>query len=166
MIIAFFGQPHSGKTTLAKEFQKELFIKQKASYPVVDGDEIRLIFKNKDYSKDGRVKNLNRISDISTFLAHQYNVVLISAVYPIKEAREYLESIHEDVIWVYLTYSEIRGREKFHVEDFDEPEKLKNLIRINTTENEIEKCIEKILSVYWQVSDSSRRTQVSIQEKN
>jgi adenylylsulfate kinase-like enzyme len=166
MIIVFFGQPHSGKTTLATELQRQLFILERASYPVVDGDEIRLIFKNKDYSREGRIKNLNRISDISTFLAHQYRVVMVSAVYPIKKAREYFESIHEEVIWVYLTYNETRGREGFHVEDFNEPEELKNLIKINTTENGIQECIEKILPVYWAVSGSPRGSQVPVQEQN
>jgi GTPase SAR1 family protein len=164
MIVVFFGQPHSGKTTLATELQRQLFILERASYPLIDGDEIRLIFKNKDYSREGRIKNLNRISDISTFLAHQYRVVMVSAVYPIKEAREYFESIHEEVIWVYLTYNEPRGREGFHVEDFNEPQELKNLIKINTTENGIEECIQKILPVYWSVSGSPRRSQVPVQE--
>jgi tRNA uridine 5-carbamoylmethylation protein Kti12 len=158
MIIVFFGQPHSGKTTLATEFQRQLFILERASYPIIDGD--------KDYSREGRIKNLNRISDISTFLAHQYRVVMVSAVYPIKEAREYFESIHEEVIWVYLTYNETRGREGFHVEDFNEPEELKNLIKINTTENGIQECIEKILPVYWAVSGSPRGSQVPVQEQN
>jgi len=164
MIVVFFGQPHSGKTTLATELQRQLFILERASYPIIDGDEIRLIFKNKDYSRDGRIKNLNRISDISTFLAHQYRVVLVSAVYPIKEAIDYFESIHEEVIWVYLTYNELRGREGFHVQDFNEPQELKNLIKINTTENGIEECIQKILPVYWSVSGSPRGSQVPVQE--
>ena len=50
MIIVLFGQPASGKTTLAEKVQRELFIKENASYPIIDGDEIREIFKNKDYS--------------------------------------------------------------------------------------------------------------------
>jgi adenylylsulfate kinase-like enzyme len=161
MILVFFGQPHSGKTTLANEFQRQLFILERASYPIIDGDEIKLIFKNKDYSREEGIKNLNRISDISTFLAHQYRAVMVSAVYPIKEAREYLESIHEDIVWVYLTYNEVRGREQFHVEDFHEPEKLKNLVKIDTTKNSIEDCIQKILPVYWAVSGSPRASGVS-----
>ena len=45
MIIVLFGQPASGKTTLAEKVQRELFIKENASYPIIDGDEIREIFK-------------------------------------------------------------------------------------------------------------------------
>jgi hypothetical protein len=156
MIIVFFGQPSSGKTTLAYEFQRQLFILERASYPVVDGDEIRLIFKNKDYSIEGMIRNLNRISDISTFLSHQYRVVMVSALYPTKESREYFESIHEDIIWAYLTNNETRGEQQSHFEDFYKPEGLKNLIEINTTENGIEQCVQKILPVYWTVLGSPR----------
>ena len=51
MIIVLFGQPHSGKTTLAKQFP---------SSRTIDGDELRELFANKDYSKEGRIRNLNR----------------------------------------------------------------------------------------------------------
>jgi adenylylsulfate kinase len=156
MIIVFIGQPHSGKTTLAGHIQTELFLLHGRSYPIVDGDEIRRIFQNKDFSREGRIKNLNRISDIATFLVDKYNIVLVSAVYPIKEAREYLESISQDVYWVYLTYNEARGREAFHVKDYEMPvDEVKNLITINTSEHGIESCIEKVLSFCRQISKSS-----------
>lgn len=155
MIIVLFGQPHSGKTTLANELQRTLFISDKASYPVVDGDEIREIFKNKDYSKEGRIKNLNRISDIATFLSHKYGLVIVSAVYPIREAREYLESVHDNVLWVYLTYDGVRGRENFHVKDFDLPENEKNIITLNTSNHGINECTEQICSFYRKVSGSA-----------
>ena len=46
MIIVFFGQPCSGKTTNAKALQREFFISQKGNVPIVDGDDIRKIFNN------------------------------------------------------------------------------------------------------------------------
>lgn len=153
MIIVLFGQPASGKTTLAESVQRELFIKDMASYPIVDGDEIREIFKNKDYSREGRIRNLNRISDIATFLAHKYKVVIVSAVYPYNEAREYLESIHDQTAWVYLKYDGERGREQFHVQDFELPFNKENLLPINTTKNDIEFATQKICSFYRQVSN-------------
>jgi len=147
MIIVFIGQPHSGKTTLAETVQRELFIFDRKSYPIVDGDEIRRIFKNKDFSKEGRLKNLNRISDISTFLVDKYNLVLVSAVYPLKEAREYFESIYDDIFWVYLTYNEKRGREEYHVKDYELPDsEVKNLLTLNTSELDITQCLKKIMS--------------------
>jgi len=153
MIIVLFGQPASGKTTLAESVQKELFIKEHASYPIIDGDEIREIFKNKDYSREGRIKNLNRISDISIFLAHKYKTVLVSAVYPYNEARLYLESVYKNVIWIYLNYQGERGREQFHVTDFELPLAKNNILPINTSRNDIEFSTQKICSFYWQISN-------------
>jgi len=158
MIIVLFGQPCSGKTTLAESLQKQLFIKENASYPIIDGDEIREIFKNKDYSRDGRVRNLNRISDIATFLAHKYKVVIVSAVYPYNEARLYLESVYNKVVWIFLTYTDKRGREDFHVKDFELPVPSKNLLPINTTKDGIEFATQKICSFYWQISNAPRRS--------
>lgn len=160
MIIALFGQPASGKSTLAESLQKELFIQEAASYPIIDGDEIREIFKNKDYSREGRIKNLNRISDIATFLAHKYKIVIVSAVYPYNEAREYLESVHENTIWIYLKHSDNRGRENFHVADFELPilAQKKNILSINTTQNDVEFATQKICSFYRSLSDPTRRS--------
>ena len=155
MIIVLFGQPASGKTTLAESVQRELFIKDMASYPIVDGDEIREIFKNKDYSREGRIRNLNRISDIATFLAHKYKVVIVSAVYPYNEARDYLNTNYQNTIWVYLNYSGERGREQFHVKDFELPITKSNILPINTSKDDIEFATQKICSFYRQISNPS-----------
>lgn len=149
MIIALIGQPHSGKTTLAQELQEQMYGVFHKFFPIVDGDDIRRIFKNKDFSKEGRLKNLNRISDIATYLADDNDVVLVSAVYPLKEAREYLESIHDEVYWVYLTYDkdEQRGREAFHVAEYDVPaSEVKKLLILNTSDFSISSCLNKITS--------------------
>ena len=164
MIIVLFGQPHSGKSTLAKGVQQELFFKSKISTPIIDGDEIREIFKNKDFSKEGRLKNLQNISNIATFLNVHYPLVLVSAVYPIEEARAYLNDLNQnplidgkEVKWVYLTYEGERGREANHVKDFEEPNlENNNLLTLNTSNYGINECIEKICSLYWAVSDATQ----------
>jgi len=149
MIVVFFGQPCSGKSTLAKELQKEFFLKRRTA-PIVDGDDIRNIFNNTDYTKEGRIKNLNRISDISIFLANQYENAIVSAVYPYMESREYLEqNSNKKILWVYLTYNEARGREQYHVKDFDIPLlETSNLIVLNTTKTSLYMCIKNIISFY------------------
>lgn len=147
MVVAFIGQPCSGKTTLAKEFQKKIF--HNSTAPIIDGDDIRLIFKNNDYSREGRIRNLNRISDITTFLGTKYNDVIVSAVYPLSEAREYLESIStQKILWVYLKYNGVRGRENFHVE-FETPSiEIKNLMMLNTSSISIEDCVSMVYEFY------------------
>jgi adenylylsulfate kinase-like enzyme len=134
VIIVIFGQPHSGKTTLANLIDADFYI---------DGDHLRRLFQNKDYSKQGRISNLNRASDIATYLHYNGNKVVLSLVYPYKEARDYLNSLSTNVKWIYLTYTKPRGREEFHVSNFEEPE-LESFLQINTDNLTIEECINQI----------------------
>lgn len=140
MILVLFGQPNSGKTTLAEELLKMRF-----TAISIDGDKLRELFVNKDFSRDGRIKNLNRASDIATFLNSIGDDVIMSLVYPYKETREYLNTLNEDVSWVYLTYSDTRGRESFHVKDFEEPEISEECLRLDTTKESINDCLNKII---------------------
>lgn len=141
MIIVLFGQPASGKTTLAKKFVGE-------GFHHIDGDHLRELFKNKDYSKEGRLKNLNRASDIAHYLnkAKNYNVV-VSVVYPYEEAREYLSKLSRDVKWIYLIYQEDRGRDQFKVEDFEVPHMDDVDLIINTSNTSIEDSLDQIKRV-------------------
>jgi len=56
MIYWFTGQPGAGKTTLAVALQKEL---KKRGHPAVhlDGDILRAVTDNHDFSTAGRMKN-------------------------------------------------------------------------------------------------------------
>jgi len=136
MITVLFGQPHSGKSTIAKQLKGHN----------IDGDSLRDLFLNKDYSKEGRIKNLNRASDIAIYLDSIGYSVILSLVYPYKEARDYLNSLCNEVNWIYLTYDEQRGRESFHVKDFDNPIK-ENVLHLNTSKLSIEECVNKIKSI-------------------
>jgi adenylylsulfate kinase-like enzyme len=139
MIIVLFGQPHSGKTTLANA------IKEQQDVEIIDGDKLRDIFQNKDYSREGRIKNLNRASDIAHYISSTGKDVILALVYPYKEARDYLRSLTSEVKFVYLTYEVDRGRENFHVKDFEYPEEDEALY-LNTEWIEIKECINEIIS--------------------
>ena len=151
MIVVFYGQPHSGKTTLAQAYQTRLFIETGKHIPIVDGDEIRQIFVNKDFSNEGRLKNLQKISDIATFLERQYGDVIVSAVYPLKEARKYLNDLNvSNVAWVFLKYEKPRGRESFHVKEFEvysEGYDTLNTTQINTDFVSIDDCMDIVKRV-------------------
>jgi adenylylsulfate kinase-like enzyme len=135
MIIVLFGQPHSGKSTLAKQFP---------TYKNIDGDELRELFQNKDYSREGRIRNLNRASDIAHYLHRHGNNITLSLVYPYKEARDYLRSLDPEVVFVYLHYAGERGREEFHVKDFEFQYLEEKVLQLNTSKWSVEECIHLI----------------------
>jgi GTPase SAR1 family protein len=138
MIIVLFGQPHSGKSTIANKI-----LETSTSFTNVDGDKLRELFANKDYSREGRIKNLNRASDIAHYLNSTGEDVILSLVYPYKEARNYLNSLTTDVIWVYLIYEGTRGRENFHVKDFDIPSD-ENVLSLDTSKLSLDECFRLV----------------------
>jgi adenylylsulfate kinase-like enzyme len=147
MIVVLFGQPHSGKTTLGKLLREFLQMEKhnwRTDVHHLDGDALRKLYDNTDYSREGRVANLNRASDIAAYLDSKGLDVVMSLVYPYIEARAYLNELVPNVKWIYLTYKGERGREKFHVKDFDYPIG-EDVITIDTTTQSIDKSLVEII---------------------
>jgi adenylylsulfate kinase len=78
----------------------------------------------------GRRKNIERAQDISQFLNKKGFTVLVSLVSPYKDQREDFKN-REDVIEVYVHTTEDRGRNQFHVENYEPP--TENFIDLDTT---------------------------------
>jgi len=147
MIIWFTGQPGSGKTTLANE----LILNLKRNFPDkklinIDGDDLRSISKNKDYSKEGRIKNISTAISIMRFLANKNYICVVSIVAPYKFLRDELKD-EFPFIEVYLHTSEIRGREQFFADDYEKPDD-NNHIKIDTGLLSIEESLDEVLNVY------------------
>ena len=133
MIYNFIGQPHSGKTTLAKHLKTALRVSNQFRFVyMIDGDKLRELFQNKDYSEAGRRKNIERAYSIARYLQdhNPFNDIIISVVSPYLDLREELKEATE-VTEIYLHTTNIRGRENFHVADFEKP--ITNYIDIDTT---------------------------------
>lgn len=127
MIYYLIGQPHAGKTTLSKLLKQHLYPQNIIQ---IDGDEIRDIFQNKDYSEQGRRKNIQRAQDIAKFLNAKGFDVIISLVSPYKDLRDELKST-SNVTEVYIHTNDVRGRESFHVENYEKP--TEDYISIDTS---------------------------------
>jgi adenylylsulfate kinase len=128
MIYWLTGQPGAGKTTLAKWL--EAHFAGKAT--IVDGDDIRAIFDNKDYSEAGRRKNIELAQNIAKFIHHKGGIAIVSLVSPYKEQRDAFKvQMAEDLREIYVHTTEIRGRENFHVANYEAPTEF--YVDINTS---------------------------------
>lgn len=146
-IIWFTGQPGSGKTTLSNALKKQL----ESDHPdlkvvSVDGDDLRDIFTNKDYSTAGRRLNIQTAINITKFLQSKGNLVIASLVSPYKDMRENLKN-ERDTLEIFLFTKQLRGKENFFVEDYEAPSE--NFIKLDTGKLSVEECVNEILNVYW-----------------
>lgn len=139
MIVLFFGQPASGKTTLAQAYIKE---NVSCKYVHIDGDKWRDITKNKDYSKEGRMRNLKGAFDMAIYLEKEGFTPILSFVTPYQELRNYLLQNSANLYQIYLSYNLDRGRNMNFANDFEEPNQ--NCLHIDTSEMSIYDCVGKI----------------------
>lgn len=140
MIYWLTGQPGAGKTTLANNLKD--YISNSAH---IDGDDMRELFDNKDYSKKGRMKNIELAQNIAHFIHTKSSDVIVSLVSPYRKQREQFKALLGGKIKeIYVHTTEIRGREQYHVLNYEQP--LKNYIDIDTTNESIQNCIDKIMS--------------------
>ena len=140
------GQPASGKTTLAKLLVKSIKDKNKSNEIYnIDGDDLRDLFQNKDYSRKGREANIRLGMSIAAYLINKNCIPIISLVSPYRFLREEFKSKY-NVIEVYLHTTEIRGRENFFVEEYEPP--LDNFIDMDTTNKTESESLNEILDVY------------------
>ena len=140
MIYWFTGQPGSGKTTLAIALMERL---NREKMLHIDGDSLRDIFKNYDYTNIGREQNLSNVNTIARFMDSKNYDVFISVVAPIKKFRDSLKSTN-NVKEVYLHTLDVRGREKFFAKHYEKP--TEHFLELNTGKLSINECVDKIIS--------------------
>ena len=85
MIYWFTGQPSSGKTTQAHKLYKFLQTQKRnwrKSVFHLDGDDLRKLTQNKDYSDQGRQNNIRTAQTITEYLHNTDCDVVVSLVAP------------------------------------------------------------------------------------
>ena len=147
MIIWLTGQPGSGKTTLANSIIDKISNADDSLKIIhLDGDDLRKINKNKDYSKKGRINNISTAISIMRFLANKDYLCIVSIVAPYKFLRDELKE-EFPFLEIYLHTKEIRGREDFFAKDYEIPTDPKTL-SIDTGELTIKESTDEIFNVY------------------
>ena len=109
-----------------------------------------MLNKNKDFSKEGRIKNISTAISIARFLASKNYICILSIVAPYKFLRDELKE-EFSFLEVYLFTDEIRGREDYFADDYEEPTDSKTL-RLDTGKLTIKESVNEILNVYRQMA--------------
>jgi adenylylsulfate kinase-like enzyme len=141
MIYWFTGQPGSGKTTLALALKAAL---QKAGCTVVhlDGEFLREITANGDFTKAGRTRNIKAGQLLAAKLHAEGVNVVASFVSPYRDIREAFKT-KEEVLEIYVHTAETRGKESHFAADFQPPQE--RFLDIDTTGISVDDCVERIL---------------------
>jgi len=140
----FTGQPSHGKTVLAKLLKEEL--QKHGQVFHIDGDDLRALTLNKDFSEQGRIDNVKGAQKIAHYLYNQNYIVVVSVIAPYRWQREELKTmLGADLVELYVHTTSPRERDHFSVKDYEAP--LENFIDVDTTDDTPEESIVKILNI-------------------
>jgi adenylylsulfate kinase-like enzyme len=157
----FTGQAGAGKTELANALKTQLNREQTIvqqnfvakdiwgsqipnnKFVIIDGDDIRELYKNTDYSIEGRKANVDFVQKLCSFLMKNNIVPIVCMVSPFAEQRRnFIQENNGLEIFVYC--NEIRGRENYHVDYYEPPFESANTIKIDTTGNSVNQSFEEL----------------------
>jgi adenylylsulfate kinase-like enzyme len=149
MVYWFTGQPAHGKTVLGKKLHKFLQTEKRNWRKNVfhlDGDHLRELTVNKDYSEQGRINNIRNAQMIVEYLHNNGCDVVVSLVAPYRWLREeFKEKIgYSNFQEFYVHCSDTRERDHFHVKDYEPP--VIEFIDIDTTKDSPEQSFSKLIN--------------------
>jgi adenylylsulfate kinase-like enzyme len=147
MIYWFTGQPAHGKTVLANLLKAHLEKDKLFTYKClrIDGDDMRELFSNKDYSINGRVDNVGTAQRIAQYLHNQGEDVIVSLVAPYVDQREdFKAKMGKNIKEIYVHTNEPRERDHFRAIAYTPP--ISAHIDIDTTEDTPEESLIKIIA--------------------
>ena len=165
IFIQMTGLSGAGKSTIAKNVQKNL-MKKGFRVEVIDGDEYREgLCKDLGFSKEDRNTNIRRLGFVGKVLARNDVITIMSAINPYEEVRKEIRQLSRKVKTVFIDcdIEELKRRDtkglyaKALLPDGD-PHKIHNFtgisdpfdapfvcdLTINTTSEEEKKSVDKL----------------------
>lgn len=101
-VLWFTGLSGAGKTTTARALQLSLQVLGRR-VELLDGDELRAtISKGLGFSREDRMDNIRRIVYLSKLLSRNGVTVLVSAITPYREMRDYARSELPGYVEIYV----------------------------------------------------------------
>ena len=111
----------------------------------MDGDDLRDLTENKDYSRKGREANIERAQNISQYLNNKGHDVIVSLVAPYETLRQsFKDRLDGEVKEFYVHTTNIRGRENFHSDEYESPKQ--DFKDIDTTDVPVESSLVEIIN--------------------
>lgn len=156
-VIWLTGLSGSGKTTLGTNLESLI----RGKLILLDGDEIREVFSNTAFDKHSRIDHNLKVARLAALLEKKGYVVIVSLISPYREGRALCRKACQEFYEVYLNtpltvceerdvkglYKKARKGELKNFTGIDDPYEhpLHPEITINTVDNSIYDCIEKII---------------------
>lgn len=101
-VLWFTGLSGSGKTTTARHVET-ILREQGYAVELLDGDELRAtICKGLGFSREDRLENIKRIAYIAKLLSRNGVIVLVSAITPYEEMRDYARREVPGYVEIYV----------------------------------------------------------------
>jgi len=141
MIYWFTGQPGAGKSTLARALKMALESNGKPAVHI-DGEALREIMANVDYSRPGRVANMIAAQKLAALIRNDGISVVASFVSPFRDIREKFKK-NNPVLEIYVHTHQPRGREDKFAKDYEPP--LESFLDLDTTNISVAECVERVL---------------------
>lgn len=164
LVVWMVGLSGSGKSTLAKSLEEHLY--NKGHYTILlDGDNLRVgLNSNLAFSEEDRKENIRRTAEAAKLFAYNGAVVICSLISPTEEIRQMSrEIIGEKYFELFVEaplevceerdvkglYAKARRGEIKNFTGIDSPFEapINPELKINTAENSIEECLQKIINV-------------------
>ena len=160
-IIWMTGLSGSGKSTIAREIERRLFLKGFNVF-VLDGDNVRKgINKGLSFSPEGRTENIRRTAEVANLFAQAGFIVIVSLISPYVSERKRARDIRPEIfkeIFIDASLKECKKRDvkglyakvaKGEIKNFtgisspyEEP--LNPELTLNTEKETVEKSAEKL----------------------
>ena len=147
MIYWFTGQPGAGKTVLGTKL-KDFLQTEKRNWRKdvfhIDGDDLRELTLNKDYTEQGRIQNIKNAQLLAYFLQNKNCDIVVSLVAPYKDLREEFKEVCRDtIVEIYVHTNRKRNREEFKVKEYQAPEE--NFFDVDTTSDNPTQSFTKLI---------------------